>query len=201
MNKIKEILIGTNNSGKYREISALLPKNIKKYSPYKLNISTPKETGNSFIENSFIKASYFSKKTNLVCISDDSGLEIDILKGAPGIYSARWGGKKNNFNLAIKKVLKKMSKIKKDWESNNSARFVCCLTVCWPNGKCYSAQGTIKGKISRNKKGNKGFGYDPIFIPQGYNITFGQMKPSLKMSIDHRFIAFKKLKKKLIKKL
>ena len=94
-----------------------------------------------------------------------------------------------------------MSKIKKNWESNNSARFVCCLTVCWPNGKCYSAQGTIKGKISRNKKGNKGFGYDPIFIPQGYNITFGQMKPSLKMSIDHRFIAFKKLKKKLIKKL
>ena len=108
MKKIKKILIGTNNIGKYKELCDLLPKKVIKYSPKKFNIISPKETGKTFKENSFIKASYFSKKTNLVCLSDDSGLEINVLNGAPGIYSARWSGKKNNFRLAIKKVLKKI---------------------------------------------------------------------------------------------
>ena len=112
MSKIKEILIGTNNKGKYREICNLLPNELKKYSPKKFNISSPRETGKSFEENSFIKASYFSKKTNLICLSDDSGLEIDLLKGEPGIYSSRWSGKKNNINSAIKKIFKKMNNIK-----------------------------------------------------------------------------------------
>ena len=94
MDKIKEILIGTNNVGKYREICDLLPQEIKKYSPKKFKISSPKETGKTFEENSIIKAKYFSKKTNLICISDDSGLEIDALNGDPGIYSSRWSGKK-----------------------------------------------------------------------------------------------------------
>ena len=108
MNKINEIIIGTNNKGKYREISNLLPKNITKYSPEDFGIPSPKENGNSFKENSFIKASYFSKKTNLVCLSDDSGLEVKLLKGAPGIYSSRWSGKKDDFNLAIKKIFYEM---------------------------------------------------------------------------------------------
>ena len=99
MNKIEEIIIGTNNEGKYKEISDLLPLNVKKYSPKEFNILSPEETGDSFKKNSFIKASYFSKKTNLVCLSDDSGLEIDLLNGEPGIYSSRWSGKKNNFNI------------------------------------------------------------------------------------------------------
>ncbi len=107
MIKIKEIIIGTNNQGKYKEISALLPKNIKKYSPKEFGILSPKETGKSFKKNSLIKASYFSKKTNLVCLSDDSGLAIDLLNGKPGIYSSRWAGKKNNFNFAIKRIFKK----------------------------------------------------------------------------------------------
>jgi len=107
MSKIKEILIGTNNKGKYREICNLLPNELKKYSPKEFNIPAPRETGKSFEENSFIKASYFSKKTNLICLSDDSGLEIDLLNSEPGIYSSRWSGKKNNFDLAIKKFLKK----------------------------------------------------------------------------------------------
>ena len=115
MKKIKEILIGTNNPGKYKEISALLPKNIKKYSPKEFGILSPKETGKSFKKNSLIKASYFSKKTNLVCLSDDSGLAIDLLNGKPGIYSSRWAGKKNNFNFAIKKIFKKMSLVRKNW--------------------------------------------------------------------------------------
>ena len=97
MNKIEEIIIGTNNQGKYKEICHLLPDKIKKYSPKKLNILSPEETGKNFKENSFIKASYFSKKTNKICLSDDSGLEIDLLNGAPGIYSSRWSGKKKQF--------------------------------------------------------------------------------------------------------
>ena len=195
MNKIEEIIIGTNNEGKYKEICDLLPNKVKKYSPKEFNISTPKETGKTFEKNSFIKASYFSRKTNLICLSDDSGLEIDLLKGRPGIYSSRWSGHKNNFDLAIKRVFKEMSKLKKDWKNDSSARFICCMTLFWPDGKSYSATGIIEGKISYRIKGKNGFGYDPIFIPDGYNQTFGEMKSILKMSIDHRFKAFLKIKK------
>ena len=195
MNKIKEIIIGTNNEGKYREICDLLPYDIKKYSPKEFDILSPAEIGTSFEENSFIKASHFSKKTNLICLSDDSGLEIDLLKGEPGIYSSRWSGEKNNFDLAIKKIFKKMNNAKNDWKNDNSAKFVCCMTLFWPNGKHYSSQGTVKGKISKEKKGKNGFGYDPIFIPNGYNQTFGEMEFKLKVSIDHRFKAFAKIKK------
>jgi len=195
MNKIKEIIIGTNNEGKYREICDLLPNDIKKYSPKEFNILSPAETGTSFEENSFIKASYFSKKTDLICLSDDSGLEIDLLKGEPGIYSSRWSGEKNNFDLAIKKIFAKMNNVKKNWEKDNFAKFICCMTLYWPDGKHYSSQGSVKGKISKEKKGKNGFGYDPIFTPNGYNQTFGEMKFELKMSIDHRFKAFDKIRK------
>ena len=134
MQKIKEIIIGTNNPGKYKEICDLLPKKLIKYSANELNIQSPKETGKSFEENSLIKASYYSKKTNLVCLSDDSGLEINLLNGKPGIFSARWGGEKNNFNLAMEKVFFEMKKKKDDWLNDNDARFICCLTIFWPNG-------------------------------------------------------------------
>ena len=194
MKKIKEILIGTNNPGKYKEISELLPKKIKKYSLNEFKITSPKETGKSFKENSFIKASYFSKKTNLICLSDDSGLEIDLLKGAPGIYSSRLAGKNKNFDIAIKKIFKKMNKIRKNWTDQNKARFVCSMTIFWPNGKSFTRQGIINGKICSQKKGKNGFGYDPIFIPNGYDKTFGEMNIKLKMSIDHRFKAFRKIK-------
>ena len=129
MNKIKEILIGTNNVGKYKEIRSLLPKKVKKYSLKEFNIKSPKETGKTFKQNSFIKASYFSKKTNLICLSDDSGLEIKILKGAPGVYSSRWGGRKSNFNLAIKKVFKKIKKIKKKLEK----KLFCSICLLFNN--------------------------------------------------------------------
>ncbi len=196
MTKIKEILIGTNNEGKYKEISSLLPKNIKKYSPVDFHIKSPDENGKTFRQNSLIKASYFSKKTNLICISDDSGLEIDLLNGRPGIHSARWGGKKNNFNIAIKKIFKEIKKIKSNWKQDEClARFVCCLTIYWPGGKNYSNEGIINGTISKKVKGKKGFGYDPIFIPDGFQNTFGEMDPKIKMSIDHRSKAFFNLKK------
>ena len=195
MEKIKEIIVGTNNNGKYKEICDLLPNAIKKYSPKEFKIPSPNEIGKSFEENSMMKASYFSKKTNLVCLSDDSGLEINLLKGAPGIYSSRWAGNKNNFDEAIQKVFKEMSKIKKDCKRKNAAKFICCMTLFWPDGFNYSSTGVVKGKISAEKRGNNGFGYDPIFIPDGFDRTFGEMKPKLKMSIDHRFKAFIKMKK------
>ena len=126
MNKIKELIIGTNNTGKYREICDLLPKKVKKYSPREFDILSPRETGKSFKKNSLIKASYFSKKTNLICLSDDSGLEIDILKGKPGIYSSRWGGEKNDFKIAIRKVFKEMGNIKNNWKDiNRGGRVIC----------------------------------------------------------------------------
>ena len=193
MDKIEEIIIGTNNQGKYKEICDLIPDKIKKYSPKELDILSPEETGKSFKENSFIKASYFSKQANQICLSDDSGLEIDLLEGKPGIYSSRWAGIKNNFDLAIRKVFKEMSQVKKNWQTESNARFICCMTLYWPNGKNFFTEGSIKGKISNTKKGKNGFGYDPIFIPDGYEQTFGEMNPKLKMSIDHRFNAFLKL--------
>ena len=197
MHKIKEILIGTNNIGKYKEICDLLPRKIRKYSLNEFNINSPKEKGKSFQENSLLKATYFSKKTNLICISDDSGLEIDLLNRKPGIYSSRWAGKKDNFDFAIKKIYLKMKKINKNWknENKNKAKFVCSLTIFWPKGKSYSSKGMIKGRISEKKRGRKGFGYDPIFIPEGYNKTFAEMNPKLKMSIDHRYKAYLKIKK------
>jgi XTP/dITP diphosphohydrolase len=194
MGKIKEIIIGTNNEGKYKEICNLLPNKVRKYSPKEFDISSPEETGKTFKENSFLKASYFSKKTNLICLSDDSGLEIDLLSGKPGIYSSRWSGEKNNFDLAIRRVFEEMNNIKEDWTRENIARFICSMTLYWPGGKNFSTQGIVKGKISTVKKGKNGFGYDPIFIPDGYNQTFAEMMPNMKMSIDHRFKAFLKIK-------
>jgi len=195
MNKISEIIIGTNNQGKYKEICDLLPKKIIKHSPRELNIPSPEESGKSFKENSFIKALYFSKKTNQICLSDDSGLEIDLLQGKPGIYSSRWAGPKNNFDVAIKKIFKEMKNVKSDWKKESNARFICNMTLYWPDGEYFSSEGYVKGKISVIKKGKNGFGYDPIFIPNGYKKTFAEMKPELKMTIDHRYKAFIKLKK------
>ena len=194
MEKINKILVGTNNIGKYKEICELLPKRIIKHSLNEFKIESPEETGKSFKENSFIKASYFSQKTNLICLSDDSGLEIKILNGSPGIHSSRWSGDKKDFNLAMDKIFKEMKKIKKNWENENLARFVCCLTLFWPNGQRYSAIGVVNGKISSKKKGNNGFGYDPIFIPDGYDKTFGEMESKSKMTIDHRYKAYLKIK-------
>ena len=194
--KILKLLIGSNNQGKIKEIRDLLPKYLDIFSPKDLRLKSPKENGKSFEKNSLIKAKYFSKKSKIICLADDSGLEIDLLNGGPGIYSARWGGKKNNFNLAIQRVYKELNKKNKFWfKKKQRARFKCVLSIYWPNNKFVSVKGQVEGSISRTKKGNNGFGYDPIFIPKNYKITFGQMKPSKKYKIDDRFKAFKKIKK------
>ena len=194
--KIKKILIGTNNAGKLKEIKDLLPKSTKIFSTKDFKLKSPKETGKSFLKNSLIKAKFFSKKTNLICLADDSGLEIDILNGKPGIFSARWGGAKNNFDKAISKVFRELYKKDKNWKLKKvKARFICALTIYWPNGKIVKSEGKIEGLVSQKKKGKNGFGYDPIFIPLKNKLTFGQMSPIKKYKIDHRFKAFKKIKR------
>ena len=194
--KIIKILIGTNNVGKLREISNLLPKNLKIYSTSDFKIKSPIENGKTFEENSLIKARYFSKKSKMICLSDDSGLEIDILGGAPGIHSARWGGKKRDFVKAMKRVFKELDKKNKNWKTKKiKARFICALTIYGLNQKVINSVGKIEGHISPFMKGDNGFGYDPIFIPKGKKITFGEMKPLQKYKIDHRFKAFKKIRK------
>ncbi len=194
--KISKILIGTNNRGKLREITNLLPKKVKVFSTKDFNLKSPKETGKTFKSNALIKAKYFSKKTNLICLSDDSGLEIDVLKKKPGIYSARWGGKNNDFNKAMQRVYKELDKKDKEWRTKKvSARFICALVIYWPNRKKIYSLGKVSGKISKTKKGKNGFGYDPIFIPNGHKRTFAEMSKSYKYKIDHRAKAFKKIRK------
>ncbi|MDC0940049.1 RdgB/HAM1 family non-canonical purine NTP pyrophosphatase [Candidatus Pelagibacter sp.] len=196
MKKISKLLIGTNNSGKYREIKDLLPKYIKTYSTSKFKLKSPREDGFTFIENSIIKSKYFSKKTKLICLADDSGLEIDILDKSPGIYSARWGGKKGDFKKAINRVYTELSKKDKNWKYKKvKARFICALSIFYLDKKIVSALGKVEGHISTKPKGKNGFGYDPIFIPKNRRKTFGEMSSLQKYKIDHRFIAFKKIKK------
>ena len=189
---MKKILIGTHNIGKFREISFLLNKNIKKISPNSLKIKSPKETGNTFLANAKLKAKYFSKYVNFPVISDDSGLCIKALNGNPGIYSARLAKRHGSFFKAMKRILEKMKNKK-----NRSAVFICSLSYISEKKKSYSVVGKIKGTISKKIIGKRGFGYDPIFIPDKYLVTFGQMPKLKKILIDHRYIAFQKLKKKI----
>ena len=196
MKKISELLIGTNNKGKYKEIRDLLPKYIKTYSALDFKLKSPKEDGLTFKDNSIIKAKYFSKKTKLICIADDSGLQIDILNKYPGIYSARWGGKEGDFKKAIKKVYRELSKNDKKWQQKKiKARFICALSIFNLDEKIVSVVGKVEGYILKEPRGKNGFGYDPIFIPKNKKKTFGEMKFEEKYKIDHRFDAFKKIKK------
>ncbi len=189
---MKKILIGTHNQGKFREIAYLISKKYKKISPLSLKIPSPKETGKSFSSNSKLKANYFSKFVEFPVISDDSGLCIKALKNKPGIYSARLAKKYGSFKKAMQYILKKLKNKK-----NRSAFFVCSLTYKLPYKKGITINGKIEGTISKKMRGKNGFGYDPIFIPKSYDITFGEFSKIKKIKVDHRYIAFKKLKKKI----
>ena len=189
---MKKILIGTHNKGKFKEISYLISKKFRKINPTSLKIPSPKETGKTFTSNSKLKANFFSQYINYPVISDDSGLCIRALNQQPGIYSARLAKKQGSFFKAMKYILNKMKNKK-----NRSATFVCSLSFKLPKKKPINAIGKIKGSISYNILGKNGFGYDPIFIPDNYDKTFGEMLKSKKIKIDHRFIAFKNLKKKV----
>ena len=196
MKKISRLLIGTNNKGKYKEIKDLLPRYIKTHSTSEFKLKSPREYGRTFEENSIIKSKYFSKKTKLICLADDSGLEIDILDKSPGIYSARWGGNKGEFNKAINRVYKELNKRNKNWKQKNiKARFICALSISYLDKNIVTVSGKVEGTISVTPKGNNGFGYDPIFIPKNKKKTFGEMSPSQKYKMDHRYNAFRKIKK------
>ena len=197
MKKRITILIGTHNKGKFKEISYLMSKRIRKLDPNKFKIKSPKETGKSFRENSILKANYFCSKSNLISISDDSGLSINCLEGKPGIYSSRWAKKYGGFKNAMRKIISLIEiKNRRKKIKNLKANFVCSLTLKFPKKKIITVEGRIYGKISKKIKGTNGFGYDSIFIPKGYKKTFGQMAKKKKILIDHRYIAFKKLKKR-----
>ena len=189
---MKKILIGTHNKGKFKEIAYLISKKYKKISPLTLKIKSPKETGKTFSSNSKLKVNFFSQFVNYPVISDDSGLSIQALNKKPGIHSARLAKKKGGFFQAMKFILKKLEN-----KRNRSATFICSLSYKYSNGKIVTVEGKINGNISNKILGKKGFGYDPIFIPNLKKETFGQMPKSRKIKIDHRFIAFKKLKKKI----
>ena len=189
---MKKILIGTHNNGKFKEIAYLLPKKYKKISPLKLEIKSPKETGKSFKSNARLKVKFFSKFVDYGVISDDSGLCIKALNNRPGIFSARLAKKHGSFFKAMKFILKNLKNKK-----NRSATFICSLSFKDERGKITTVQGTLKGTISNKIKGKKGFGYDPIFIPKGKDITFGQMSKVKKMKMDHRFLAYRELLKKI----
>ena len=188
---MKKILVGTHNKGKFKEIAYLLPKKYKKISPLKLQIKSPRETGNSFKSNARLKVEFFSKFVDYGVISDDSGLCIKALNNHPGIFSARLAKKHGSFLKAMKFILKNLKSKK-----NRSATFVCSLSYKDERGKITTVQGNLKGTISNKILGKKWFGYDPIFIPKGKKITFGQMSKIKKIKMDHRFLAFKELLKK-----
>ena len=194
--KINKLLIGTNNKGKLKEIRSLLPKKIKIHSTSEFSLKSPIENGKTFKENSLLKSKYFSKKTGLPCLADDSGLEIDVLNKSPGIYSARWGGKRGDFSKAIRRVYRELNKKDRNWKNKKiKARFICALSISYLNKKIVCVLGKVEGYISNEPRGKHGFGYDPIFIPFKKRKTFGEMKPSQKYKMDHRYHAFKKIRK------
>ena len=192
MQKIDKILVGTHNKGKFIEMSDLLPKKIKKISPIDLDIKSPIENGKTFEENSEIKAEFFCKNSNLVTLSDDSGLEVDALNGEPGIFSSRFAEDLGGFENAMKKILERIKKINK----GSKAQFISSLTIQWPDGKKITETGVIKGSLT-DISGENGFGYDPIFVPEGHSKTFAEMNYKEKLKIDHRQIAYKKLYEKI----
>ncbi len=191
---MKEIVIASHNDGKVEEIRGLLKKyKFKIFSLKKFSHIEPKENGKTFIQNSVIKAVNALKITGLPSISDDSGLCIPALNNDPGIYSARWAGKGKNFDLASKKIEKKLFEKYRNKQKLFKAFFCCALTIALPDGTIKSFEGKVFGPLQFPPKGDNGFGYDPIFIPKGYKKTFGEMKYSYKERISHRQKAFKKL--------
>jgi XTP/dITP diphosphohydrolase len=191
---MKEIVIASHNDGKVDEIRGLLKKyKFKIFSLKKFSHIEPKENGKTFIENSVIKAVSALKITGLPSISDDSGLCIPALNNDPGIYSARWAGKGKNFDLAAKKIEKKLFEKYRNKQKLFKAFFCCALSIALPDGTIKSFEGKVFGTLQFPPKGVNGFGYDPIFIPKGYKKTFGEMKYSFKERISHRQKAFKKL--------
>ena len=190
-NRSEKLVIASHNQGQVREIRALLaPLHIEVIGASELGLEEPEETGQTFIENAELKASLAAKTSNLPALSDDSGFAVAALGGAPGIYSARWAGADKNFSNAMERV---STALLASGSSSRTCEFICALTLAWPDGHCESFEGRISGEVVWPPRGDRGFGYDPIFTPLGHSQTFGEMDPAEKHAMSHRAIAFNQL--------
>ena len=185
------LIIASHNKGKVGEIADLLaPFGLKVISAGALNLPEPEETGQTYIANAELKARAAAQAANMPALADDSGLSVTALGGAPGIYSARWAGETKDFDHAMKRVA---DALLLSGTTDRSAEFVCALSLAWPDGTLLSFEGRISGQIAWPPRGSFGFGYDPIFVPTGHSITFGEMDPDKKHAMSHRAVAFAKL--------
>jgi XTP/dITP diphosphohydrolase len=185
---IERLLIASHNQGKVREIAALLaPFRIAIVGAAELGLAEPEETGDTFEANAALKAEAGARASGLVALSDDSGLVVPALGGDPGIYSARWAGPKRDFNFAMERVQEVLG------DKDRAAHFVAVLALAWPDGRTEMFRGEVYGQLTWPPRGGQGFGYDPMFVPDGYGETFGEMDPDEKYRISHRARAFEKL--------
>lgn len=183
------LVIASHNPGKVREISDLLaPWSIDVVSAAELNLPEPEETGLTFKENAKLKSDAAAFGSKLPALADDSGLAVNALNGAPGIYSARWGGAEKNFNIAMARVNEEMAD-----DPDRGAQFVCALALSWPDGHSEVFEGTVGGTLVWPPRGKRGFGYDPMFLGDGDARTYGEIAPEEKHEKSHRAIAFRKL--------
>ncbi|MHA1543506.1 MAG: RdgB/HAM1 family non-canonical purine NTP pyrophosphatase [Alphaproteobacteria bacterium] len=183
----KKLVVASHNPGKVREISELLkPYDLQVVSASDLGLPEPEETGTTFAANAKLKALASATGSGLPALADDSGLVVPALGGDPGIYSARWAGPDKDFNIAMKNVIDKIG------DKNREAHFFCALAIAWPDGHVELFEGTVNGALTWPMRGSQGFGYDPIFVPDGFEVTFGEMEPEKKHAISHRANAFRK---------
>lgn len=189
------LVAATHNAGKAREIHALLDGHYTVVTAGELNLPEPAETETTFVGNAMLKARHAAQFSGEVSLADDSGLSVAALDGAPGIFSARWGGPERDFNTAMAKIETRLEDL---GASDRSAWFTSALAVAWPDGPCVVVEGRVDGVVTFPARGDRGFGYDPIFVPEGHDLTFGEMDPVLKDSLSHRSRAFAMLKAALI---
>lgn len=186
-----KLVAATHNPGKVPEIAALLDGRFEIVTAGQLGLPEPDETESTFVGNALLKARHAADLSGLPALADDSGLSVRALDGAPGIFSARWAGPTKDFALAMKKVEERLEETASD---DRSAWFTSALAVAWPNGPAVVVEGRVDGTLVFPGRGTRGFGYDPIFVPQGGTLTFGEMEPAAKDAMSHRARAFAKLK-------
>jgi len=189
------LVVATHNPGKARELAEILENRFQLTTAGELGLPEPDETETSFVGNAMLKARAAAEASGLVALADDSGLSVTALEGAPGIYSARWAGPGRDFTVAMSKVEARLEEAR---AADFSAWFTSALAVAWPGGPAVVMEGRVDGTLSFPPRGDRGFGYDPIFVPEGFDETFAEMDPKVKDAMSHRARAFAKLKAALL---
>ena len=189
------LVVATHNPGKARELAEILDGRFELVAAGELGLPEPEETEQTFQGNALLKARAAAEASGLIALADDSGLSVKALDGAPGIYSARWAGPSKDFDLAMRKVEERLEEVGAE---DFSAWFTSSLAVAWPGGPAVVVEGRVDGVLTFPPRGDQGFGYDPIFIPEGFTQTFGEMEPAAKDGMSHRARAFVKLKAALL---